>query len=354
MRHITIDLAAIRENYVLLKQEFAPAKVMAVVKANAYGHGMLEVAKTLDSAGVDAIGVADFAEAAALRDAGIRSRVMCWLLGEDVDYAKAGELGIELGISTFEQLDRINPGTKIHIKVDTGLGRNGFSPLVWGELFQRISGNADVVGIFSHLANTSSEEDLRQREQFEAAISMASEHGIEFAERHLAATAGAMSYPDFRYDMVRCGIGIYGLNPFEDKEPPLQLRPAMTASAQLINIKRVPAGQGVSYGYRYRTNSERNLGLVPFGYAEGMPRISEGHKVLIAGKLYLVVGRVAMDQFVVDLDQDEIELGTEVVIFGRADASQPTAEQLGQSAGTINYEIVTRIGGRAERVYLNR
>ena len=123
MRQITIDLAAIRDNYALLKQELAPAKVMAVVKADAYGHGMLEVAKTLDSAGVDAIGVADFAEAVALRDAGIHSRVMCWLLGEDVDYAKASELGIELGISTFEQLGNVQPGTKLHIKVDTGLGR---------------------------------------------------------------------------------------------------------------------------------------------------------------------------------------------------------------------------------------
>ncbi len=354
MREISIDLAAIRSNYQALKELCAPAKVMAVVKANAYGHGMVEVARTLEGAGVDALGVADFSEAVQLRAAGIKTRVVCWLLGKDADYQKAFELGIEIGVSTFEQLDLVVPGTPIHIKIDTGLGRNGFSPLDWERLFGRLAGNENLQGIFSHLANTSSEDDLLQREQFEAALSLAESMGVSFPERHLAATAGALSYPDFRYDMVRCGIGIYGLNPFEDRELPLQLQPAMRASAELINVKRVPAGQGVSYGYRYRTSSSSYLGLVPFGYGEGMPRVSEGHKVLIAGKLYPVVGRVAMDQFVVDLGDDQLAVGSEVVIFGSADRGEPTAEELGASAGSINYEVVTRIGGRADRVYLNR
>ena len=127
MREISIDLAAIRSNYLALKEFCAPAKVMAVVKANAYGHGMVEVASALEQVGVDALGVADFAEATALRAAGIKTRIMCWLLGEDVDYPAAAELDIELGISTFEQLEQVRAGTRIHIKIDTGLGRNGFS-----------------------------------------------------------------------------------------------------------------------------------------------------------------------------------------------------------------------------------
>ena len=354
MREISIDLAAIRSNYLALKEFCAPAKVMAVVKAKAYGHGMAEVASALEQVGVDALGVADFAEATALRAAGIKTRIMCWLLGDDVDYQLAAELGIELGVSTFEQLEHVREGTRIHIKIDTGLGRNGFSPLDWDELFVKLAGNPDLHGLFSHLSNTSEQDDLRQREQFEKALALAESKGVRFIERHLAATAGAFSYPDFRYEMVRCGIGVYGLNPFEDRELPLQLVPAMRATAQLINVKRVPAGQGVSYGYRYRTAASSYLGLVPFGYGEGMPRVSEHHKVLISGKLYPVVGRVAMDQFVVDLGEDQLPIGSEVVIFGSAQNGEPTAEALGASAGSINYEVVTRIGGRANRVYLDR
>ena len=184
---------------------------------------------------------------------------------------------------------------------------------------------------------------------------MASRKGIEFRERHLAASAGALSYEDLRYDMVRCGIAVYGLNPYEDRElAGIELQPAMRALSQLVNVKKVPAGQGVSYGYRYVTERETNLGLVPFGYAEGMPRISVNHEVLIAGKLYPVVGRVAMDQFVVDLGSSEPAIGTQVVIFGNPQEGEPSAEALGESAGTINYEIVTRIGGRANRSYLGR
>jgi alanine racemase len=196
---------------------------------------------------------------------------------------------------------------------------------------------------------------LKQKRIFEDAISMASSKGIEFRERHLAASAGALSYEDLRYDMVRCGIAVYGLNPYEDRElAGIELQPAMRALSQLVNVKKVPAGQGVSYGYRYVTERETNLGLVPFGYAEGMPRISVNHEVLIAGKLYPVVGRVAMDQFVVDLGSSEPAIGTEVVIFGNPQEGEPSSEALGESAGTINYEIVTRIGGRANRSYLGR
>lgn len=354
MRTVTVDLAAIRDNYLQLKALVAPSKVMAVVKANAYGHGMVEVAKALEQIGVDVIGVADFDEAVALREAGIKSRIMCWLLSGDTDYSLAQKRKIELGISTFDQLDSVLPETVLHIKIDTGLGRNGFTASAWPEVFSRLRGNSDVQGILSHLSNTSEKDDFAQKKLFDQAVAMASDAGIDFAERHLAATAGAISYPDFRYEMVRCGIGIYGLNPFEDKPIGLPLKPAMRASSELVNIKRVEAGQGVSYGYLFVSERPTNLGLVPFGYAEGMPRVSKGHRVWIQGNLFPVVGRVAMDQFVVDLGDSEFPLGTEVVIFGQSDSGEPSAEDLAATAGTVNYEIVTRIGGRAKRVYQNR
>jgi alanine racemase len=326
---------------------------MAVVKANGYGHGMHEVAQALEDIAVDALGVADLEEAIALRASGIKSRLMCWILSVEDDFEMAAEQDIELGISNFAVLEAaLSANVKnIHIKVDTGLGRAGFSKAQWAEVFEKLSNK--TIGLFSHLANTSEEEDRKQEQVFLEAETLALASGVKISQRHLAATAGALSYPSMRYEMVRAGIGIYGLNPWEGREySQYQLQPAMRAVSEVVNLKRVPAGQGVSYGYRYRTDHETTLALVPFGYFEGMPRIAVGAKVLIAGKQFEVSGRVAMDQFVVDIGNHEVPLGSEVVIFGDPAKGEPSAEDLGASAGTINYEIVTRIGGRAKRVYL--
>lgn len=353
MREIQIDLARIQNNYKQLKSLVAPSEVMAIVKANAYGHGMHEVAQALGDISVDALGVADLEEAIALRAAGIKSRLMCWILSAEDDFEMAAEQEIELGISNFAVLAAaLSANVKnIHIKVDTGLGRAGFAKSEWAAVFEKLSGK--TIGLFSHLSNTSEEEDRKQEKLFLEAESVALEAGVKISQRHLAATAGALSYPSMRFEMVRCGIGIYGLNPWDDREfSQYQLQPAMRAVSEVVNLKRVEAGQGVSYGYRYRTDRETTLALVPFGYSEGMPRIAVGAKVLIAGKLFEISGRVAMDQFVVDVGDHDVALGSEVVIFGDSTKGEPTAEDLGASASTINYEIVTRIGGRAKRVYL--
>ena len=311
------------------------------------------MAQALEDIAVDALGVADLEEAIALRASGIKSRLMCWILSADDDFEMAAEQDIELGISNFIVLEAALAANvkTIHIKVDTGLGRAGFAKTQWAEVFEKLSGK--TIGLFSHLANTSEEEDLGQEQLFLEAEALALAAGVKISQRHLAATAGALSYPSMRYEMVRAGIGIYGLNPWEDREySQFQLQPAMRAVSEVVNLKRVPAGQGVSYGYRYRTDHETTLALVPFGYFEGMPRIAVGAKVLIAGKQFELSGRVAMDQFVVDIGDHEVPLGSEVVIFGDPRKGEPSAEDLGASAGTINYEIVTRIGGRAKRVYL--
>ena len=353
MREIQIDLARIQSNYKQLKALVAPSEVMAIVKANAYGHGMHEVAQALEEISADALGVADLEEAIALRAAGIKSRLMCWILSVEDDFAMAAEQNIELGVSNFEVLEAaLSANVKnIHIKVDTGLGRAGFAKSQWSEVFQELSGK--TIGIFSHLSNTSEAEDRKQEQLFLEAEAVALEAGVNISQRHLAATAGALSYPSMRYEMVRCGIGLYGLNPWDDRDySQYQLKPVMKAVSEVVNLKRVLADQGVSYGYRYRTDRETTLALVPFGYSEGMPRVAVGAKVLIAGKQFEISGRVAMDQFVVDVGDHKVELGSEVVIFGDPAKGEPTAEDLGASAGTINYEIVTRIGGRAKRVYL--
>ena len=346
MREIRVDLKAVVANYQAISSR-TNAKVCAVVKANGYGHGMHEVAQALEAAGVDVLAVADLNEAFELRLAGIKSRVLCWLLAPTDHFESAVEQKIELGVSNFEVLDRIPAGAQLHIKVDTGLGRNGFTEAQWPELFGRLAGQK-ITGFFSHLANTSEDEDRKQHARFEKALALAASHSIEIQDRHLTATAGTLSYPEMHYDMVRCGIGIYGLTPFEDQKVEW-LTPAMQVVAKIANVKRVPAGQGVSYGYGYITSKETNLILVPFGYAEGMPRVCPGAEVSVHGKRFKVSGRVAMDQFVVDVGDLDVSIGDEVVIFG---LGGPAVEELAAAAGTINYEIVTRIGGRAQRVFL--
>jgi len=354
MRSIEINLGAIKHNYLALKQKFSGKAVMAVVKANAYGHGMHEVAAALQEINVDALATADLTEATELRMGGISSRLMCWLVLPDEDFQAAKDLDIEIGVSNFEVLAAIPIGTKIHIKVDTGLGRNGFVKSDWGQLFGSLAGH-NVVGIFTHLSNTSLSEDLKQRGQFDAAVAMAKANGLSGFQTHIAASAAALSYSEFDYDMLRVGIALYGQNPFEDRElSGIELRPAMRALARTAGFKRVQAGQGVSYGYRYVAERATNLVLVPFGYGEGMPRISEGADVNILGKRYPVVGRVAMDQFVVEVGDNEIPIGSEVVIFGDPLRGEPSVDDLAASAKTINYEIITRIGGRANRVFVER
>lgn len=354
MRRIEIDLGAIKHNYLELKTRLEGKKVMAVVKANAYGHGMHEVARALEEVSVDALATADLDEALELRAAGIRSRLMCWLVLPTDDFASAKEQDIEVGVSNFEVLEALDEGSKIHIKIDTGLGRNGFVKADWDRVFD-VAKDRNVVGIFTHLANTSLSEDLKQRAKFDEAIGIAKAKGISGFQTHLSASAAALSYDEFDYDMVRAGILIYGQNPYENKElTELDLRPAMKAVAKVVGFKRVQAGQGVSYGYRYVAERATNLVLVPFGYGEGMPRVSEGAEVRIGGKNYPVVGRVAMDQFVVEVGDDQIALGSDVVIFGDPSKGEPSVDSLAMSANTINYEIITRIGGRAQRVFLDK
>lgn len=362
MRELQIDLGRIVANYQVLVQTAAPAQVMAVVKANAYGHGMLEVAKALDAAGVHYLGVADSEEALQLRAAGIDAKVLCWFIDTQPAMVECVKSGIDVGISTTQQLEwaakahaltGIKP--RVHVKVDTGLGRNGFSPLDWATMFDWISEHRvqlELVGIFSHLSNTSEADDRKQQAEFERALAEASRRSLSFQMRHLAASAAALSYPEMRYEMVRCGIAVYGLTPDDRPISPYGLKPAMRAVARIANLKQVPAGQSVSYGYLYTCSKPTTLALVPFGYAEGMPRIARGARVSIGGKQFPVAGRIAMDQFVVDVGDAQLELGDEVVIFGDLLRGEPRVEDLAYAAETINYELVTRVGGRAKRVYL--
>ena len=356
LREAVIDLDAIRDNVATLRRIVAPAAVMAVVKADAYGHGMVPVARAAVDGGAAWLGVADIDEALALRAAGIHAPILAWLHEPGADFTTAIAADVELGISSLAQLEAA-AGAVVHLKVDTGLSRNGVPEADRAALFARAAeleraGRVRVRGIFSHLSNTSAAEDARQLARFEASVGEARAAGLDPEVRHLAATEAALREPGMRFDLVRIGIGTYGLPPTAGVDmAAIGLRPAMELAGEVAAVRRVPAGEGVSYGFLHRTERPTTLALVPLGYADGVPRSATGRgQVSIRGRRYPVVGRIAMDQFVVDVGDDPVEVGDRVVLWGDPATGAPSAGEWAAAAGTIDYEIVTRVGPRVPRV----
>jgi alanine racemase len=366
MRELVIDLDAIEANLNTYRKMAPGAKIMAVVKANAYGHGLYEVALKLDRAKVDYFGVADVDEALHLREGGLETPILAWLHDPNDMFTEALEANVELSVANLEQLERVADAARltgkvgrIHLKVDTGLSRNGSSIEEWPALVTAVVGLCDeqlleCVGVFSHLSSTSEPDDRAQIALFDQAVETAKLLGLDFELRHLTASDGTISYPDANYEMVRIGVGLYGLSPFVDRAATeFGLLPAMTARALVTQTKRVQADVGISYGYLARTTKETTLALVPIGYAEGLPRNASGKaEVSIKGKRYKIESRIAMDQFVIDVGDDDVVAGDEVVIFGDPAAGVPSADELAVAADTINYEIVTRMGGRFFSTFL--
>jgi alanine racemase len=373
-REAVIDLAAIQHNVRRLRQVAEPAKVMAVVKADGYGHGAVPVARAAVEAGATWLGVAHIDEGLELRAAGIDEPVVAWLHTPASNFEAAVDAGLDLGVSGWE-LDLIAEAARklarparVHLKIDTGLGRNGCPPGLWESFIGQAvayqeEGLLRVVGIFSHLAVADEVERPETDEQikcFRDAVAVAEDAGIDVEVRHLANSPGILSRPDTHFDVVRAGVSLYGLSPFDDQtSDDLGLRPAMTLRTLIANCKEVPAAQGVSYGFKYRTTAATTLGLVPLGYGDGIPRIASGGPVTVEGRQYPVVGRIAMDQMVIDLGRpgiagtDESLLGREAILFGPGDDGEASVDAWADAAGTINYEIVTRISPRVPRRYVD-
>lgn len=360
-REALVDLDALAQNIATLSGLTGPGLKMVVVKAKGYGHGAVPVARTAEEAGADWLGVVSIAEALELRAAGIALPILAWLHDPDASFDRAIEQQVDLGVSYLEQLERIaaSPGVaRVQLKVDTGLGRNGASPLEWQQLTSaaaahQAAGRIMVTGVWSHLANAGGAADRAQIAAFDEAVAVASAAGLQPELLHIAATAGALRVPEARYGLVRLGIGVYGLSPFDDvTSADLGLRPALQLSAAIASVKRVAAGSGVSYAHDYRTASETTLVLVPLGYADGVPRHASGRgPVSINGTSYPISGRVAMDQVVVDVGDAAVAVGDRAILFGDPATGVPSAEDWALAADTINYEIVTRLGGRVEYRY---
>lgn len=362
LREALIDAGAIERNTRTLREATATREFIAVVKANGYGHGAVTAAGAALAGGATRLGVADLAEAHELRAAGIDAPIIAWLHGPGADFAEAIRDGVEIGVSSVAQLREVAVAARaagrpadVHLKLETGLGRNGAAQTDWEALFAEAAGWAQdgrirVEGLFSHLSGTSLDDDRRQLDVFAHGVRRAEAHGVRASIRHIAATAAALDLPEARLDAVRVGIGLYGVSPFADDRTPadLGLTPAMTLRTRVAAVRSVAEGHGASYGYAYRAPRETTYALVPLGYADGIPRqASNAGPVLIGGQRFRVAGRIAMDQFIVDVGDLPVEVGDEVVLFGSGDA--PLARDWADAAATIDYEIVTRIGPRVAR-----
>jgi alanine racemase len=366
-----IDLAALRANVRVLRSLAPGAALMAVVKSDAYGHGAVPCARAALEAGATWFGTATPEEAFALRAAGLPGRVLCWLWTPGGPWRQAIESDVDVSVSGMWALREVREAAsaagapaRVHLKADTGLGRNGCQPADWPELVAealraQADGLATVVGLWSHFAcadEPGHPSIQAQLGRFREMVAYAEEQGVRPEVRHIANSPATLTLPEAHFDLVRTGIAVYGISPSPELGTPtdLGLRPVMTLKASLALVKRVPGGHGVSYGHLHITPGATTLGLVPVGYADGIPRHASGAgPVLVEGKLRTVAGRIAMDQFVVDLGGDEPAPGTEAILFGSGDRGEPTAEDWAQAAGTIAYEIVTRIGTRVPRVYVN-
>jgi alanine racemase len=364
---IVVDLAAIRRNVRTLAALVGPAAVMTVVKADGYGHGIVEAGRAARAGGAAWLGVATVPEALALRDAGDRGRVLCWLTlpidVEDGSLARAVQADIDVTAYSVDRLDEIvAAGThpRVQLKVDTGLSRGGSTLDDWPALVARAAdhermGRARVTGVWSHFACSDEPEhpanDL-QEHRFHEALRIAEDAGLRPGVRHLANSAAAILRPSSRFDLVRCGLASYGLDPAPDAVHDTDLRPAMTVTAPLALAKPIARGEGVSYGHHWIADEATTVGLVPAGYGDGVPR--HGGDVLevsVDGVRRPVRGSVCMDQVVVDLGGDLPPAGTPVTLFGPGDRDEPTAQDWAEACGTISYEIVTRLGGRFQRRY---
>jgi alanine racemase len=361
-----IQLTAISDNVALLRERAGGAEVMAMVKADGYGHGAVQAARAALAGGATWLGVAILPEALALRAAGLEVPVLVALCtpGEPYDQGVARDIDLAAGtVPLVAEIGaaalRVGKAARVHLKADTGMSRGGATPGDWPALVDaalaaEAAGRIKVVGLFSHLAcadEPGHPSIRRQLDLFTEAVELAEKAGLRPEVRHLANSAAILTLPAARFDLVRPGIATYGHSPIPQAGT-FGLRPAMTLTARVALTKRVRAGSAVSYGHTYRTTAETTLALIPAGYGDGVPRHGSNLlEILAAGRRRRIAGRVCMDQFVIDMGDDDISAGDEVILFGPGDHGEPTAQDWADTIGTISYEIVTRIGPRVPRTY---
>lgn len=383
-----VDLAALRHNVATLGAYAPDSHVLAVVKADAYGHGLIPSARAAVAAGASWLGTAQVSEALALRAAGITTPILAWLYDTRAPFAELLAADIDLSVGGLPALAAVvaaarvrGSAARVHVKVDTGLGRGGVSPIEFDNFLAALgSAVAEqaviVVGVWSHLACADEPDNpftTVQCDRLDAATARIEAAGIDVELRHIAATAATLTNPRTHLDLVRPGLGVYGMSPLPELGDAAHfgLRPVMTLDADLAVVKRVAAGQGVSYGLHYETKEPTVLAVVPLGYGDGIPRQASGMGGAVGGPVVIPVdggshdrqrggrtrdgvrGRVCMDQFVIDLGNNATaHVGDRVVLFGDPAQAMPDVQEWAEAAQTINYEITTRLGARVPRVYI--
>ena len=354
-----IDVAAIAANISHLKT-VSGVDLLAVVKADAYGHGLIEVGLLAEKSGADWLGVALLEEAIALRTHGVRIPILAWLVPPGSDFRAAHNHDIDIAVSSieaFNEISALKSHTRIHVEVDTGMTRGGFLD-EWQEFLTLDFSQVDVVGFFSHFARADEPNEKQNADQlnrFNIMVADLAAIGINPPIKHLSNSAATLKNPDATFNLVRSGIAMYGLSPdiktLGDSKS-LALKPAMQLRAKLHLVKRVPAGSKVGYGATAVTSEQTYLGVVAMGYADGIPRIAQGAGVFFDGKRAPIIGRVSMDQFVVDLGASTTAVaGDWAIVFGDGSKGEYTADDWGAASLSINYEIITRIGPRVSRIY---
>ncbi|WP_018180827.1 alanine racemase [Jongsikchunia kroppenstedtii] len=364
----TVDLAAVRHNVGVLRGFAGRASVMAVVKADGYGHGATQVARAAVAAGAAELGVATIAEGLALRADGITAAITSWLHAPGADFAAAIAADVGVSASSVRQLHEIVAAARslgrtatLNLKVDTGLARNGVAPDEWADirdaLAKAVAEEAVALRtVFCHLALADQPDNPHndlQAARLDEACADLDRVGVAVPARHISNSAATVTRPDLARDLVRPGIAVYGLSPIPERGD-FGLTQVMTLSARIALLKNVKAGQGVSYGHTWTAAQDGTLALLPIGYADGLPRLLSGRfDVAIDGRRYPGVGRICMDQCLVDLgtDRGTIAEGDRAVIFGRPDRGEPTATEIADAIGTIDYEIVSGVRGRVVREY---
>ncbi len=360
---LEIDLAAVAAN-VRLFVATTTSSLMAVVKADGFGHGAADVARTALAHGATAIGVTSIDEALALRAAGIRAPVLSWLNPLGAEFAAALAADIDVAVASHEHLDAVISArrslgpvvgrARVHLHLDTGMARDGAEPSAWRALCHaarraEVSGAVRVVGVMGHLGCADDPSDVCNdlgRELFGWGVDVARACGLRPAQRHLAATAAALTDRRTHHTMVRIGAGLVGIDP----SGTTSLHRALTLTSPVVAVRRVRTGTRVGYGHTWTAPRATSLALLPVGYADGLPRAASGRaEVAIRGRRRPVVGRISMDQIVVDLGDEHVELGEIATVFGPGGAGEPTTGDWAVWAGTLEHEIVTGLGRRLHR-----
>jgi alanine racemase len=362
-----VDLDAIQANVAALRDHVGAAAVMAVVKADGYGHGLIPSARAAVAGGASWLGVLHVADAVALRRASLDVPVLSLHGSPDAGHTEAIAHDVDLTVGSPELVSQIaraavaaGKPARVHLEADTGMSRGGATPPAWPALVDaalaaQAAGHLRVVGVWSHFACADMPGHPtidRQIEDFRAAVRLAEQAGARLEVRHLANGPATLTLPDSHFDLVRPGGAVFGLCTLPGGAPDW-LRPAMTVRGRLIHVKRVQAGTAVSYAHRYATREESTLGVLALGYNEGIPRHATNHAGLFftRGRRVPVAGTVNLNHVVLDLGDGPAGAGDDVILFGPGDQGEPTAQEWAEALGTISYEIVTRFTAKVPRTY---